>query len=150
MERAAKCEGELLKVEAAKSASGTAEGGEPLLTPQLLAEYFILRMSLAWKSESLSMAEYMYERATENNRHLVESKVAEQVADVLSKIGNELVGQSTFAQATKWLQRAYDTISGVDPEFLSEAGAELRLSVTHSLGKLPIIRIVGNVGLSWG
>lgn len=132
MERAAKCEGELLKTAAAKSAAPA--GGDPV-PPQLLAEYFILRMVLAWRSESLSMADYMYERATEENRHLVDPKVAEHVADVLLGIGNELLGQNAVLQATKWLQRAYDTISQTDPEYLSESGGELRLSVTHSLGK---------------
>ena len=131
MERAAKCEGELLKAGAAKSVGAE----EPVLAPQLLAEYFILRMALAWKSESLSMAEYMFERATEDSRHMVDPRTAEHVADVLLGIGNELLGQNAFEQATKWLQRGYDTVSQADPEYMSETGAELRLNITHSLGK---------------
>lgn len=101
---------------------------------KVMCEYFILRTLLAWKSGSLSMADYMYSMATENDRFLADPRLAERITEALFEIGSELLSTGSYDVAEKWLQRSFDLINRVDPSYLSESGTEMRMALTHKLG----------------
>jgi len=126
MERAAQYHGILLK--AVKAIGRDAEAALSNLT----CEYFTIRMALAWRQQNPSLAEYMFSKATEND--LSEVRVAERTATVVYDIGGELLTQKSFPAAIKWLQRALDILSKIEPLYLSESGSELQLPVAHKLG----------------
>ncbi|KAI5818162.1 meiosis protein SPO22/ZIP4 like-domain-containing protein [Pyronema omphalodes] len=97
----------------------------------LACEYFTVRLALAWKQNNIPLAEYMFSKATEND--LAEVRAAEYTATTAYEIGNEMLGQKNYGMAVKWLERAHDILSRMEPLFLSEAGSELRLPVAHKL-----------------
>lgn len=101
---------------------------------QVMCEYFILRTLLAWKSGSLSMADYMYSLATDNDRFLADPRLTERMTEALLEIGSELLSTRSYDAAEKWLQRSFDLINRVDPSYLSESGTEMRMALTHKLG----------------
>ncbi|KAF8252313.1 SPO22-domain-containing protein [Wilcoxina mikolae CBS 423.85] len=127
MERAALYHGALLK--GAKTIGRDAEAALSGLT----SEFFTIRMMLAWRQQNPPLAEYMFSKATEND--CSEPRVAEYTAAVLFDIGSELLGQKSFPAAIKWLQRAYDILSKIEPLYLSEVGSELQVPVAHKLAK---------------
>ncbi|KAH0614706.1 uncharacterized protein H6S33_000342 [Morchella sextelata] len=131
MERAAKYQEDLTK--ACDSPEFKPEDQQT--RSRLSCDYFTLRTVLAWRQSNLSMADYMYSKAKEQQQSLLDPRMSENLIDALYEIGNELLQQSVFDAATKWLQRSFDVISEMDPISLSESGAELRLAVMHSLAR---------------
>lgn len=130
MEKAAKYQDDLAK--ASESPGYTPEDQQ--MRSRLSCDYFILRTTLAWRQSNLSMADYMYSKAVEHQKLLLDPRTSENFVDAIYEIGNELLQQNVFDAAAKWLQRAFDVLSGLDPIGLSESGGELRLAVMHSLG----------------
>lgn len=129
-EKAAKYQDDLTKV--SESPDYTTEDQQ--VRNRLSCDYFILRTTLAWRQSNLSMADYMYSKAIEQQQSLFDPRTSESLVDALYDIGSELLQQNVFDAATKWLQRSFDVLSGLDPSCLSESGGELRLAVMHSLG----------------
>lgn len=130
MEKAVKYQDDLTK--ASESPDYTPEDQQA--RNKLSYDYFILRTTLAWRQSNLSMADYMYSKAIEQQQSLFDPRTSEGFVDALYEIGSELLQQNVFDAATKWLQRSFDVLSGLDPGCLSESGGELRLAVMHSLG----------------
>lgn len=130
MEKAAKYQGDLTK---AKESSGYTTEDQQICN-RLSCEYFTLRTVLAWRQSNLSMADYMYSKAEEQQQLLLDPRASGGLVDALYEIGNELLQQGAFGAAIKWLQRSFDVLSAMNPEGLSESGGEIRLAVMHSLG----------------
>lgn len=130
MEKAVKYQDDLTK--ASESPDHTPEDQQ--VRNRLSCDYFILRTTLAWRQSNLSMADYMYSKAIEQQQSLFDPRASESFVDALYDIGSELLQQNVFDAATKWLQRSFDVLCGLDPGYLSESGVELRLAVMHSLG----------------
>ena len=63
-----------------------------------------------------------------------EPRIAEDIADTLYEIGNDLLKKRQYELSIKWLERSYDILTGQDLETLSENAGELRCSVLNCLG----------------
>lgn len=127
--RAAKYQGEISKME------NSAALGEDTQVTQILCDYFMLRTTLAWKQSSLTMADYMFNKAIESNLYLADPRLTERMAESVLEIGKDLFINRSYPVAEKWLQRAFELINKVDPAFLSESGTELKMVISHKLGK---------------
>lgn len=83
------------------------------------------------------MAEYMFAKATETDRFMANPRLAERMAEAVLEIGSDLLITNSYTAAEKWLQRSFDLFNRVDPAYLSESGTDMRMVVTHKLGKSP-------------
>ncbi|KAH9898758.1 meiosis protein SPO22/ZIP4 like-domain-containing protein [Xylariomycetidae sp. FL2044] len=96
------------------------------------AEYLTLRIALAWKEDRLDVAEHVFGKVA----GLLEAQdptSAENLADSLFEIGQDLLTKSQFALAAKWTDRAYQIINCQDLEQLSREAIELRLAISQAL-----------------
>lgn len=98
----------------------------------LEVEYFIVRTALSWKENRIDVAEHMYTKA-ERLRNFLTPDYAERLADILYEIGKSLSAKEDFTIATKWLERADETINRQSLESLSREGIELRLAILQAL-----------------
>ena len=75
---------------------------------------------------------------------------AESIADLYYEIGKDQTSSSRPAEATKWLTRAHDVLSGRNLEELSSDASELQLSILHSMVKA-LISLGGqeNIERAW-
>ena len=65
----------------------------------------------------------------------VDPSTAEIIADLYYEIGKDQISRSRPAEATKWLTKAHEVLSGQDIENLSSDASELQVSVMHSMVK---------------
>ena len=76
----------------------------------------------------------MYTKVMKLLEGFLDSNISERLAELLLDIGNELLLQTVFDAALKWLRRSFEVLNKVDSICLTENGTELRLNVMHSLG----------------
>ena len=77
----------------------------------------------------------MFSKATVLRTSQLDPSDAERFTDLLYEMGNELLGKKRYNDAVKWLERAYDLLTGQDVEKLSCDAEDLRISIAHSLVK---------------
>ncbi|RYP44678.1 hypothetical protein DL768_008881 [Monosporascus sp. mg162] len=99
---------------------------------RLEAEYLMLRMVLSWKEDRLDVTDYMYSKV-EKLEHIMGTPLMEAFADTLFEIGKTLAARNDFSLATKWLDRAYDTINSQGLDKLSREAVELRMAISQAL-----------------
>ncbi|KAI2473487.1 meiosis protein SPO22/ZIP4 like-domain-containing protein [Annulohypoxylon bovei var. microspora] len=99
---------------------------------RLEAEYFTLRIALAWKDDRLDVADHLYEKVLDGKTD-TDPLSAENLADSLFEIGKDLAEKKNLPLAVKWLQRAYEVINAQDLEQLSREAIELRLAISQAL-----------------
>ncbi|KAF2281473.1 SPO22-domain-containing protein [Westerdykella ornata] len=109
---------------------GGEEGGHS--TASLRAEYFIMRMALAWRQKRMDTAEHMFLKSKQLNSS-INSSASESLAELLYEIGRSLLEGRSYELAIKWLERAYDTIGEQDPDNFSPDAGELRLGIMQSI-----------------
>ena len=98
---------------------------------RLVAEYYLLRLTHAWKSERLDLAEHFYSKV--DTRSLASSaELAEKAADLLGETGRSLAVQQP-ASAIKWCERALGALDACSIEDLSQDAPDLRLSIAVSM-----------------
>ncbi|KAI9724656.1 MAG: hypothetical protein M1828_003525 [Chrysothrix sp. TS-e1954] len=108
------------------------EGNLPLQQGlRLQAEYYGLRITLAWKQNRLEVAETMFSKVITTQAQ--EPKTSEGLADVLFEVGRDLLKRNDFYKASKWLEKAHDVLSRQEAEDLSQDGSELGLSILYHL-----------------
>lgn len=100
----------------------------------LSQEYFVLRITLAWRQDRVDLAELMVPKVCLDSAQ-VDPSTAESIADLYYEIGRDQTSRSRPAEATKWLTRAHEVLSGRDLEELSSDASELQVSVMHSMVK---------------
>jgi hypothetical protein len=81
----------------------------------------------------MDTAEHMYAKCKQLAVALTPSS-AETLADLLYEMGRDSLGKREYEAATKWLERAYDTLGEQDMEMFSPEASELRLSTMHGIG----------------
>ncbi|RYP34710.1 hypothetical protein DL767_004156 [Monosporascus sp. MG133] len=99
---------------------------------RLEAEYLMLRMVLSWKEDRLDVTDHMYSKV-EKLEHKMGIPLMEAFADTLFEIGKTLAARNDFSLATKWLDRAYDTINSPGLDQLSREAVELRMAISQAL-----------------
>lgn len=99
---------------------------------KLEAEYFTIRIALAWKQERLDVADHLYGKV-QNCKHSLDPVSVENLADSFLEIGKDLTTKKNFSLATKWLERAYECINNQELDQLSREAVELRLVISQAL-----------------
>lgn len=95
-----------------------------------LLTYYCLRLSLAWKTERLDLAEHWYNHI-EALLRAYSSSFDEALCDLLLEIGLQELRRSNTAEAITWLGRAYSCLQSEDlkANFLA---TDLHLNVLHA------------------
>ena len=63
------------------------------------------------------------------------SAAGEELADTVFEIGRHLSRGLRWAEASEWLQKAHDILSGVTSEKLSNDAEELQIGITHAMAR---------------
>lgn len=102
------------------------------ITRSLMCEYYLMRLTHAWKSGRFDLADHFYTKL--DSRHIaVSASLAEQAADLFHEAAKLLLGQKLLEPAIKWCDRALRSLDAYDLEELSHESPELRLAVTATL-----------------
>ena len=99
----------------------------------LTTEFYLLRMTHAWKSERLDLAEHFFNKLPVS--HFAGSTdLSEKAAELFYEAGKSLCKKKLVEPAMKWLERALSALNACDVEQVSHDVGELRLAATASLG----------------
>ncbi|KAH4247441.1 hypothetical protein HBI05_045310 [Parastagonospora nodorum] len=109
-----------------------AANDESEMARRLRMEYFAVRTTLAWRQDRMDTAEHMYAKCKQLAVALTPSS-AETLADLLYEMGKDSLSKRQYEAATRWLERAYDTLGEQDMEMFSPEASELRLSTMHGI-----------------
>nr|KMM70695.1 hypothetical protein CPAG_07006 [Coccidioides posadasii RMSCC 3488] len=93
---------------------------------KLSAEYYILRIHLAWKQSRLDFAEHMLSKLPHQALQQ-DAVLVEQLSSLLFEVGKFLVEKKEYHEADKWLQRALETLSQRQLDMLSPDASDMRL-----------------------
>lgn len=104
------------------------------LYKRLSAQYFVVRMCLAWRQDQLEAAEHMYNKALNTKKYL-DFDTAISLADTMFEMGKEMLGNKQHEMAVKWLDRSYEAVMHQEQEKLGRDENELRLSIIQTLVK---------------
>jgi hypothetical protein len=100
----------------------------------LISQYYLLRMTHAWKAQRLDLAEHFYSKfLISASEHA--SELAEMSANLCHDAGKALSRAGFAEDAIKWQDKALAALDGCDIEHLSFDASELRLSITSALGR---------------
>ena len=80
------------------------------------------------------MAEHMYKKSI-SSKESFDPHTAESLADVLYEMGKDMLGRQQYPLAVKWLDRAYEVLTGQEVDRLSIDASELRISIIEALVK---------------
>ncbi|KAF7952888.1 hypothetical protein EAE96_006111 [Botrytis aclada] len=112
--------------------SGTSE--EKAACAKSTAEFFVLRTLLAWRQDDMQLAEHMFHKSM-SSKELFDHATTESLSDTLYEMGKALLEKEQHALSVKWLERAYEVLSGDELDKLSADATELRISIIQSLIK---------------
>ncbi|KAF7947325.1 uncharacterized protein EAE97_004574 [Botrytis byssoidea] len=98
------------------------------------AEYFVLRTLLAWRQDDMQLAEHMFNKSM-SSKELFDHATTESLSDTLYEMGKALFEKKQHALSVKWLERAYEVLSGDELDKLSADATELRISIIQTLIK---------------
>lgn len=99
----------------------------------MVSEYYLLRMTNAYKSERVDLADHFYQKlSTSGPPH---PGIAEMTAQLCFDAGKMLARQDSAEASIKWLDRARAALDACNVEDLSMESSELRLAISSALGK---------------
>ncbi|KAK0108478.1 hypothetical protein ONS95_003281 [Cadophora gregata] len=101
---------------------------------RLVAEYYVVRTAVSWNQSEFQTADHMFSKSMAA-KHIFDPGTAESLADVLYKIGRDLLAKQKYDMAVKWLERAGEVLDGQELDRLSMDAIELRNSILQSLTK---------------
>ena len=105
------------------------------MVQSLTAEFYLFRVTHAWKSNQLDLADYFF-RSFSQAHHLAAAELSEKAVDLFLEIGKSLCKKGATGPAVQWLERAHAQIEQVDVLDLTHDIEELRLIVSAGLGEL--------------
>lgn len=88
----------------------------------------------AWCQDQLDLAEHMFNKSLFSYQELDPNR-AEALADIYFQMGKDTLGKGQCEMAAKWLNRAYDVLSGQSLDRMSFDTSELRTSIVQMLVK---------------
>jgi hypothetical protein len=100
----------------------------------LNSKYYLLRMTHAWKSDRLDLAEHFFNKFSSCATNHAPT-VAEMAAELCLDAGRSLSKRGPSETSIKWLERAISILDGCDIEQLSLDAGELRLSIVTAVGE---------------
>ncbi|KAK0875733.1 sporulation-specific protein 22 [Friedmanniomyces endolithicus] len=102
---------------------------QQLVLKQLVAEYYLLRLTYAWKTDCLDLADHFFAKL---NLHELAGSVilAEKAADLFHEAAKSVARKKLWDPAIKWCERAVSALDECEIEDLSHDAPELRLAIT--------------------
>ncbi|KAK4911225.1 sporulation-specific protein 22 [Elasticomyces elasticus] len=95
----------------------------------LVAEYYLLRLTYAWKTDRYDLADHFFTKL--NLDEMASSPaLAEKAADVFHEAARILAGKKLWEAANRWCERAVSALESCELEDLSHDAPELRLAIT--------------------
>ncbi|KAK4953265.1 sporulation-specific protein 22 [Elasticomyces elasticus] len=95
----------------------------------LVAEYYLLRLTYAWKTDRYDLADHFFTKL--NLDEMASSPaLAEKAADVFHEAAKILAGKKLWEAANRWCERAVSALDSCELEDLSHDAPELRLAIT--------------------
>ena len=101
----------------------------------LVSEFYLLRVTHAWKSGRFDLAEHFYPKISAS-RMASDPNGAEKAADEFNEIATDLLKTQFTDDAIRWLNRALSILNACDIEDPSGEFADLRLRIASNLGEL--------------
>lgn len=108
--------------------------GERAILDELISQLRLLRMTHAWRTERLDLAEHFFLEFS-NSQFLRSANLSEFAAEALHEIGRSLSKNNQNELAQKWLQRALAALDSCEITQVSQDAVELRLAAIVSLGR---------------
>ena len=105
----------------------------------LVLEFYLLRMTQAWKSDRLDLAEHFFNKI-QVDQLAASTNLSDRAADVLYDIGKSLAKKKHLETAIKWLERAINALNACDVEQSSQDAGELRLAIAACLSEYTKMR----------
>ncbi|KMU92208.1 hypothetical protein CIHG_10010 [Coccidioides immitis H538.4] len=115
-----------------KLSTECSNAGRDDISLKLSAEYYILRIHLAWKQSRLDFAEHMLSKLPHQALQQ-DAVLVEQLSSLLFEVGKFLVEKKEYHEADKWLQRALEALSQRQLDMLSPDASDMRLCIIHGL-----------------
>lgn len=100
---------------------------------ELVAEYYLLRATLAWKSDRTDVIEYWLSKVLIRGKQGDTIALVEKKADLLYEMGKASLKKKNYDVAAKWLGRSCDAIDTFDREALHPDLHELRFAAMSDL-----------------
>lgn len=82
----------------------------------------------------MQLAEHMFNKSM-SSKQLFDHSTTESLSDTLYEMGKTLLEKKQLELSVKWLQRAYEVLSGDELDKLSTDATELRISIIQTLIK---------------
>ncbi|EMC95490.1 hypothetical protein BAUCODRAFT_123922 [Baudoinia panamericana UAMH 10762] len=95
----------------------------------LVVEYYLLRMTHAWKSDRFDLADHFFVKVSQATLATCAS-LTEKAADLFHRASRSLVKQKRWDAAIQWCERAIQSLNSCEMEELSFNVPELRLAIT--------------------
>ncbi|KAL9100635.1 MAG: hypothetical protein Q9163_004005 [Psora crenata] len=99
--------------------------------------YLFLRIALAWRRGRLDIAKVMLGQV-ETTADLFSRTLAEQLADLLLEIANDLKKQKCFTEASYWLEKAYGAFIGQHTKAIADGASDIKIRTIHSFIRILI------------
>ncbi|KAH9827645.1 Meiosis protein SPO22/ZIP4 like [Teratosphaeria destructans] len=106
-----------------------------VLHERLVAEYYLLRMAHACKSDRFDMAEHFFGKINSKLLGVLPS-LTEMAADIFHDASKSLVERGMSQPAQKWCDRALSALDRCEVQDLSQDAPELRLAITSTAVEL--------------
>ncbi|KAG6201345.1 hypothetical protein E4U35_005862 [Claviceps purpurea] len=110
---------------------GEKEPAENKVCSNFQAKYYAMRIWLAWQENSLDVAEHMYTK-TAVLHTVVDAGSIEFLADILQRVGSDLISKDIVDLGLTWIQRAYSVLCS-QAGALTSQGENLYLAVCNDL-----------------
>ena len=114
---------------------GNEDGGdERAARRDLTSEFYLLRVTHAWKSGRLDLAEHFLSKLSVSGI-AGSSQLSHKAANTFWEAGKSLSKGKSTESALRWLDRALDALNAVDLDRTNNDAKELRLAITSTLGE---------------
>ena len=110
------------------------DSGNRTALKSLISEFYLLRVTHAWKSERSDLADHFFKMISISQ--LADSgNLSEKAASLFCEIGKSLSKKKDVECALLWLERGYSVLNACDLEHLSHDAGELRLAISAAFGE---------------
>ncbi|TKA83433.1 hypothetical protein B0A55_00323 [Friedmanniomyces simplex] len=119
----------IVRISDAEHGSGI---NQQLALKQLVAEYYLLRLTYASKTDRFDLADHFFSKL--NLPELAGSAtLAEKAADLFHEAAKSVTRKKIWDPAIKWCERAVSALDGCEVEDLSHDAPELQLAITATM-----------------
>lgn len=102
---------------------------QQLVMKRLVAEFYLLRIAHAWKSDRFDVADHLFTKLGQGELK-ASPELAGKAAELFHEAGRALAAKMMLEPAAKWCQRGLQTLDQCEFEAAGYDAPELRLAIT--------------------